>query len=306
MHRFEHYVNGNYTVYIDTLTGTKIRKNDLDHFDAEFPESFDLNITNRCDGGCPWCYQGCTPDGEHADLLSAKFLDTIHPFTEIAINGNDLSHPQLLEFLDRMLDRNVIVSMTVNQQHFMKHYYLLRKWIYDGLIRGLGISYTHYDEKFIERVKDIPTAVLHMIAGVHSMADFMNLRDQGLKVLILGYKTIGRGAQYSLQNNHEIINKICGLAVNLRLMINEKWFDVLSFDNRALKQMNVRDHVPEEVWNEIYMGDDGIDGELTSASMYIDLVTGKFARNSCEAKQYDLMDNIKDMFQFLKHQNANE
>lgn len=300
MHRFEHYVNGNYMVTIDTLIGTKIRQNNLDHFDAEFPESFDLNITNKCDGGCPWCYQGCSIDGKHADLLSAKFFDTIHPFTEIAINGNDLSHPQLREFFDRMIDKQVLVSMTVNQRHFMEHYHWIRKLLDDGAIHGLGISYTHYDEKFIERVNEIPTAVIHMIAGIHTVDDFHKLSYKNLKVLILGYKEIGRGVEYAEIHNHQVVNRICGLAVNLGLMIQDHWFDVLSFDNRAIKQMRPQEHMTKEQWDEIFMGDDGVDGEMTSASMYIDLVEGKFARNSCEAKRYDLMDNITDMYQFLK------
>lgn len=305
MHRFEHYINGNYMVIIDTKTGTKVRQNNLDHFDAEFPESFDLNISNKCDGGCPWCYQGCTPEGQHADLLSAKFLDTIHPFTEIAINGNDLSHPQLREFLDRMMDKHVIVSMTVNQQHFMKHYYWILQLLDEGAIHGLGISYTHYDEKFIERVKNLPSAVLHMIAGIHNRQDFARLSKQGLKVLILGYKTVGRGLQYVKEGSANYVNvmsNITDLANNvLPMMINNRWFDVLSFDNIAIRQLSPQKYMTAEEWNEMYMGDDGQDGELTSASMYIDLVSGKFARNSCELTRFDLKDDITEMYQFLKH-----
>ena len=41
------YQNGNYTVSIDLNTGTKIRENDLDFFDASFPESMDIKITHR-------------------------------------------------------------------------------------------------------------------------------------------------------------------------------------------------------------------------------------------------------------------
>ncbi|MCK9470133.1 MAG: polymorphic toxin-type HINT domain-containing protein [Bacilli bacterium] len=49
------YKNGNYTVTLFS-DGTKIRENDLDHFRADFPESMDLKITNKCDMGCIFCF----------------------------------------------------------------------------------------------------------------------------------------------------------------------------------------------------------------------------------------------------------
>ena len=52
----------------------------------------------------------------------------------------------------------------------------------------------------------------------------------------------------------------------------------------------------EEQWNEFYMGDDG------NFTMYIDLVTETFAKNSIAAldKRYGLFDNIDDMFTIVK------
>lgn len=50
------------------------------------------------------------------------------------------------------------------------------------------------------------------------------------------------------------------------------------------------------------MGDDGRDGAFTSASMYIDAVEGKFAKNSCCTDRYDITSDIKEMFQYLKKQ----
>lgn len=50
------------------------------------------------------------------------------------------------------------------------------------------------------------------------------------------------------------------------------------------------------------MGDDGRDGEFTSASMYIDAVERKFAKNSCCTERYDVTNDIAMMFQYLKRQ----
>ena len=52
------YVNGNHSVRLYS-DGTKIKEttdpND-DHFTYEFPESFDLKITDYCDAGCLYCF----------------------------------------------------------------------------------------------------------------------------------------------------------------------------------------------------------------------------------------------------------
>lgn len=53
--KFVSVKNGNYTMFIDLETGTKIRKNDLDFFEPEYPESMDVKITNCCDMGCKFC-----------------------------------------------------------------------------------------------------------------------------------------------------------------------------------------------------------------------------------------------------------
>src|SRR5574344_512752 len=96
-----HYVNGNY--YVDIFTdGTKIRRNNLDNLTPSFAESCDVTITEKCNGRCPFCYAGCTEDGIHGDILNKKFIETLPPYTELAINVNDLTHPDLQEFLTRL------------------------------------------------------------------------------------------------------------------------------------------------------------------------------------------------------------
>ena len=111
------YRNGNYIVRIYE-DGTKIRENNLDNFTPSFPESIDVTITKKCDGGCKYCYENCTPNGEHGDIMNEKFIDILHPYTELAINGNDLSHPNLVEFLKKLKEKHIIVmvwSMTKNR-----------------------------------------------------------------------------------------------------------------------------------------------------------------------------------------------
>nr|DAW56038.1 MAG TPA: Molybdenum cofactor biosynthesis protein A barrel, LIGAND BINDING PROTEIN [Caudoviricetes sp.] len=286
------YQNGNYTVTINTLDGTKIRENDLDNLTPAFAENCDVKITDKCDGGCAFCYEGCTPNGKHGDILNPKFLDTLHPYTELAINGNDLSHPDLLVFLQKIKDKNIIVNMTVNQIHFERHYTLIKTLIQQKAIYGLGISLRKPTDEFINIVKQFPNAVIHTINGILSPTDYEILKDNGLKLLILGYKQLKRGIEYyeSHEDNvHELQNWLYN---NLKEMLNH--FKVVSFDNLAIKQLDVKRLLSDRQWDEFYMGDDG------NYTFYIDMVDNMFAKNSLSMERYPLMDNIDDMFNFLR------
>lgn len=283
------YINGNYKVIINTKNGTKERITDEDEFIPSFAECNDVKITDKCDGGCPFCYEGCTPNGKHGDILNYKFLDTLHPYTELAINGNDMSHPDLIPFLEKLKEKKVIANMTVNQIHFERHQDMIRDLVDKGLIYGLGISLNNPTEKFIELVKTYPNAVIHVINGILSPSDVGMLADNDLKILILGYKQLRRGVDWYDKDHENIIVRQNWLKENLEDMLNH--FKVISFDNLAIEQLEVKRLMSDEEWDEFYMGDDGF------FTFYLDLVEGTFGRNSLATDRHPIMDSIDDMFQ---------
>ena len=292
------YKNGNYNVHIFE-DGTKVRENKLDFFKPEFPESFDLKITNKCDRGCLYCHENSIVNGKHGDILNLPFIDSMHPYTEIAIGGgNPLEHPDLYKFLELCKEKQFIPSMTVNQFHFMKYKEYLKALCDEKLIYGLGISLTNVHERdFIKSVKEFPNAVIHVINGIVSIDELEHLSKNNLKILILGYKMFRRGESYYKHFNTDTIDndinkKKVELYVKLPEIIHEGWFRVVSFDNLAITQLNPERSLEKDEWNEFYLGDDGF------ATMYIDAVEGKFARSSTSPldKRYDITNNIIDMF----------
>lgn len=167
MNNWVSYQNGNYTVYINTTNGTKIRKNDLDYFEPEWPESADIKITNKCSHMCSCCHENSTPDGKHADILNAKFIETLHPYMELAIGGgNPLEHPDLEAFLYKCKDLKLIPSMTVHQGDFMENLDLFRRYRDEKLLYGIGVSVSYVTDELIEALQEFPNAVCHIIAGI--------------------------------------------------------------------------------------------------------------------------------------------
>ena len=294
------YKNGNYTVHI-YKDGTKVRFNDLDTLEPDTVESFDLKITNRCNQGCAMCHENSTCDGKHGDILNLKFLETLHPYAEIAIGGgNPLEHPDLAPFLEYCKEKKFIPSMTVNQVHFEENLDFITELVNRELIYGLGISLVSPTPEFIEKVKKFPNAVIHIINGIITEEQLLNLRKHDLKILILGYKEVRRGKDLYSKSAKVIEDRKEMLKTHLPTMIKDGWFKVISFDNLAINQLNVKSLMNPKQWETFYMGDDGIDGSLTSSSMFIDAVEGTFAINSCSMDRYPLMDTIEDMYNFLK------
>ena len=288
------YQNGNYTVTI-LKDGTKIRYNTLDFFTPEKPESMDVKITNCCDMGCPMCHEDSKPNGKHGDILNVPFFDTLNPYTEIAIGGgNPLSHPDLIPFLEQLKSKKLIPSMTVNQVHFMKNLGLIEELANKKLIYGIGVSLNSVNDEFIEVIRKFPNAVVHVINGIVHPTQLEELANKGLKILILGYKEFRRG-NVMYANMGSVIEEMKSSLYNiLPTMINDNWFDVVSFDNLAIKQLNPKRLMSDEQWNQFYLGDDG------KFSMYIDLVNQEFAKSSVSTERYPITEDIRDMFNKIK------
>lgn len=285
------YKNGNFRTTI-LSNGTKIRKTDEDEFKPDFAENIDVKITNYCDMGCPFCHEGSTTNGKFGDILKEKFIETLHPYQEIALGGGDAtSHPDLISILHKLKDRKIIVNMTVNQVHFEKKQELIKKLVDEKLIYGLGVSLVNPTEKFIELIKQYPNAVIHTINGILKPTDVEVLENKNLKLLILGYKHLRRGNEYYTAVQDSITKNQNWLYEQLPNLIEK--FQVVSFDNLAIEQLSVKRLMSQEEWEVFYMGDDG------SMTFYIDMVERKFAKSSTAPmeKRYSLLDNVDSMFE---------
>ena len=210
--------------------------------------------------------------------------------------GDPLSHPDLVTFLIKLKNLKLIPNMTVNQTHFMQNWALLKFLCEEKLIYGLGVSLVEPTEDFIEKIKEFPNAVIHIINGVVKKEQLAKLANNDLKVLILGYKEFRRGITYLEEHLVQVEMNKMALYDYLPDMLNE--FKVVSFDNLALEQLEVKRLLTEEEWNEFYMGNDG------KYTMYIDLVKKQFALCSVAEERFDLLDDIKPMFDKVKSLNV--
>lgn len=298
MKELGNYKNGNYivTIYDD---GTKVRETNDDKFIPDFAECIDVNLSYKCNVGCKFCYLNCNPKGKEADLKSEnilKFLDSLKPYTEIALNLNNYEMKGLKYFLTEAKKRNIIANVTVNIKIIDLDYLLdLKK---DNLIHGIGVSisdFNNLDKELILRLSKINDVVFHLVAGIVTANDMIKLSEiADLKVLVLGYKNIGKG-ETLIKNNINIINNINLIKNNINGLKN--FFKVMSFDNLAVKQLNLKETF-KDIFDDYYMGDDG------QFTYYVDLVYNTFSKSSLDKdiifKMQDFDFNSTKMFQHIR------
>lgn len=278
------YVNGNYSVVLHH-DGTKVRSYD-DAPKPLFPESIDLCVTKHCDLGCSWCHECATLNGQHAALNDViECVYGLPPGVEVAIGGGDpMSHPQIGAILGHFRDAGLIANMTVNGSHLWKYDGVLQHYQRHGLLYGIGVSWNGqctYDARNLENV------VYHMIAGVHQVQDAF--QSSIGRLLVLGYKQYGRGKELY---NDGIKNNIGEWRYWLPRLLRQNM--IVSFDNLALEQLNVRKVVGEDKWRQHYMGEDG------QFTMYIDAVNMQFAKSSVSERIPIDRRSVPEMFSVVR------
>lgn len=326
------YQNGNYQVAL-MENGTKIRfaeEPEGSGFHPEYPETIDMCITKKCSEGCPFCYEGCSPNGEQfkSEFLSYSIWDDIPPYTELAINGNDVNDISMLStFLEMMQRKQVIVNMTVSMQQLLYNRHVIFEYLGKKLINSIGISISKYNELNLHRQSGVgiqpirwkysstvslrnlfdplrySNYVFHVVLGLVSIEELLQFckyhgefAGSKPKILLLGYKTAGRGIAYKHMFTPEINRRIEGIKMSIK-ELNEAC-DVIAFDNLACEQLDMKSQLSKEEWDMLYMGNDGC------YSMYIDAVNCTFSKNSVtplsERQELKNTMTLKDCFQAVR------
>lgn len=256
------------------------------------PESIDVKITDYCDAGCSFCHEQSTIDGQHGDLDKLlEILDPLPAGVEIACGGgNALSHPHLIDFLQKLKNKGIIVNITINQKHLKEYKNVILFLISEKLVYGVGISYTSV--RYIDDIRPIIDAsdnvVFHVIMGINSVSDINTLmcvckeHNKICKILVLGYKVFGFGINYYL-NNKKIEDNKYQWYIKLASHFKNDGL-ILSFDNLAIQQMNLKRFFTKDAWSKFYMGDDG------RWTCYIDAVKRQYAMSSTSNNRMSFKD----------------
>ncbi|TXG85857.1 MAG: hypothetical protein E6R13_01545 [Spirochaetes bacterium] len=289
------YINGNSTVEIFE-DGTRVIQFE-DQLQLDYPLNIDIRVSSRCTFGynpktgkafCDFCHESARTDGDECDYekLKEKLIDLPRGI-ELAIGANNITL-NLVEFISWCKLNGYIVNLTVNQGHVRRDSSHLYTLIDQQLIKGLGVSYRSSLKWDIpDFILDYKNTVFHVIAGIDSIDDVLSLKDKGVKkVLVLGEKNFGfnEGKVDLTTRNHREWYWWVGKMFDT--------FDVTSFDNLALEQLNMKRFFSDENWDIFNQGEH---------SFYVNAVEQYFAPSSRSNLKTDWnMYSLKEYFHNLE------
>lgn len=290
------YTNGNVKITLYD-NGTRIQEwDDSQSPNYELPISMDIKITNYCDRNplCSYCHEMSSLNGKHGDLdYLFNIIKDLNPGTEIALGGGDpLTHPDLIEFLQKCQEIKLIPNITVNSfiLNNQDKIHLLNYLIINKLVYGVGVSISDdFDFGLIKKLDNLNNVVYHVIAGVENVSILDKIKESPVKkVLILGYKEFGKGIKFY---SEDVFKSLDNWYLNIDKYIKKMH---LSFDNLGITQLNIKSHLSEQEWDSFYQGDDGL------STMYIDAVKQEIAKSSVSSLRYPLKGRMKDLFETIK------
>lgn len=307
--------DGDYYTFFSKSTGTKIRISLKDkvapYRKSSTPELVDLKITQYCDAGCKFCYMGSTKEGVHAPLEKIKtYVDMLADLKvmEIALGGGEpTTHPDFAEILEYIDLKGMVANFTT----------FSIKWLTDAKIveavkkyvSAIGVSVL--SEKDLNKVYKIEevvntknkinkteTAILaqHVLGSVPEDVTTRMLIEawsKGVNVLLLGYKKVGFGKDYTPYPVDQIL-----LMLKLSIIERKYYSSEVSFlavDTAFVNKFR-------KFLKELHISNKLISSPEGKFSMYIDAVEGQAAPSSyCATKKYSDMPRtaleLKELYQ---------
>lgn len=205
--------DGDAIIFHDAESGMKFRWSETPYEKATRPELVDVKITDRCSHGCAFCYQGSTPEGQDAPLHRVKAVIDALAETgvfEVAIGGGEpTEHPNFAEILLYAAAKGVTPNFTTFSDKWASDEAIVEAVKHVSRRRGgIGIGVSVLSEKDIAKLKGVRAAVGdraqvigQTVVGVAPVAVTSRLvraiAESGNSVLLLGYKSTGRGEDFS-------------------------------------------------------------------------------------------------------------
>lgn len=291
------YRNGNAVVTLDLRDGTRIIEYpDNDGLILETPLNIDIRVSTQCPYGynvetkkstCAFCHESALVDGQecHYSILQQVLMDAKLPRgTEIALGVNQITD-DLMQFVKNLWKLGLVVNITMNERYILEFGDTRLKQMLPYVF-GLGISYRslHGCLSLPDWIADYPHTVIHVINGIDNFDDVKELGVKYHKLLVLGEKDFGfnRGKVNLDTPEHKQWKS--------DIMQLTKIFDIVSFDNLGLKQLEIRGKITDEEYKSFYQGEH---------SIYINAVEQYFApssRTRNHIKRFDETD-LRSYFQ---------
>jgi len=287
------YLNGKSVCEISLEDGTHIRSifEEDGIYRPENLECADVHLSDKCEVGCKFCYANCTRDGKVADIerfISSPWFQSLKPGMEMACNLNEFKGniDHLEKLLDACKEKGILANVTVEQRTYMKNKEVLHCFQIEGKLFGIGVSVKVIDEYLLKDLEECRNVVAHTITGITPVTGYQKLIANKVKILILGYKDIGRGTQFKVEDeSNKIEMNRLALKRYIKFLLDTKVSCLLSFDNLAIDQLGIKDMISEENYGKFFRG------EEATCTYFVNAVSMQYALNSLDSENLKSIEN---------------
>lgn len=338
----ESYLNGNYLVFYNS-NNQQIKRclRINEDFKADFPDSIDLKITNKCNYNCPYCHENSISNGESFNFKNTiKILEQLPRVPiEIAIGGgNVLDIPDdTLKLITWCNDYGFKTRITINQRDIERFEYKVprvktedptsEKSVINNIgdyVDGIGISlvpdllpkfekninyrrsiFFHNEEGYkIANTIFHKNIVYHIIAGLFPIDKLKMILD-GQCMKFLGNLLILGYKQFGRAANTELPKSLPEFEMVVKEFISKSRNDYMNIFNIAFDNLALEQlHMKEFICEDEW--DSLYLGKEGTCSMYIDAVNETYAKSSTSIERVSWKDvNLLDYFKSLRNENNN-
>lgn len=183
--------------------------------ELKYPEFWDVKITNKCSGNCPYCYQDSKQLDKHYKNILAKtniffqVMDTNQrPFQVALGGGNPNEHPDFISLLKAYDKLGITPNYTTNGIGLTKEILEATEKYCGGIAISCHPHLKTIWKKAISLVKKYNIIInLHLIiSDKESIRDFIEIfkefKDDVEYFVLLPYETQGRASKKEIKYNY--------------------------------------------------------------------------------------------------------
>lgn len=243
---------------------------------ASTPDLVDVKITQYCNFGCKFCYQGSTKSGTHADFSQIKeIINTLADAEvfEIAYGGGEpTQHPEFIDILKYTRKHNIVPNFTTRDIKWLKNNIEDIKNIIGSCAVSIGNAQDIKKIRSIIDYHELPQdkICVQIVMGTESVYNLENIVktccELRIPLTLLGFKTTGFGANFKQIKYNDWIGTVT------KCLPNNSWYKI-GVDT-ALIQQSEEDLKKAGVPEWLYHKDEGV------FSWYIDAVDHKMGPSS--------------------------
>lgn len=283
--------DGDYWVLFDKNSGSRItfsfEDDPKESTKPEYPYLVDIKITDFCDLGCAYCYQGSTKNGLKCD--NSFFYDIKNVF-EIVLGGGEVTRDRehfisVLNVIRYRAGEHVNINFTtrtldwLNDEKYAQEILSKTKTFafsvdeknQNQLEKLINIFDYRWNVENNELYKNKPSIqIIPEIMGDYCLEKILRIcKNNFIKVVLLGYKETGRGIDYKKVKYNTIDDRFLRV---LDKLVKDQMCPNISVDTAMISKYH--DTISNILPSWLYHKEEG------KYSMYIDLVTKQFAPSS--------------------------